>query len=99
MNEYPFGTAVKVEDAYRTPAGTLYDPTTVIVKIQAPDRTETSYTYGVGADVVKDSTGKYHLWLLPTQVGRYGYRFKGAGPQAVANEKYFTVIGSIFTTP
>lgn len=99
MNSYRLGTDVKVTGIFENLSGAVYDPSTVTVKVQKPDGTETSYVYLTAAEVIKVSTGVYYIWLAPTLTGKYVVRFKGTGTVRVADESSFIVNKSAFATP
>ncbi len=76
------------------------DPTTVTCTVIAPDGTETTYTYGTDAQLLKDSTGHYHLDQYCTLPDTWYYQFKGdgdAGTLRAADETNFTVKRSRFS--
>lgn len=54
------------------------DPTTVSLQVQAPDGTETTYTWAA-SQVVKDSTGVFHYDYTPATAGHYAFHWTGAG--------------------
>lgn len=56
-------------------AGTAYDPTTVLLKVQTPAGASITYTYGVTAGFIKDSVGTYHLDLTGDQSGVWYYEW------------------------
>ncbi len=47
----------KIKDKH----GTLIDPSSLNVKIRNPSLVDTTYTYGVHAQVVRESTGIYYI--------------------------------------
>lgn len=62
---------------FRNAAGAVYDPTTVTFKYKKPDGTVTTYTYGVGASIVKTSTGIYYIVIITDQAGVFNNRWLG----------------------
>lgn len=96
VNQYDVGDLVTVSAEFRSRAGVLTDPTTVVVKYQAPDTTETSKTYGTDVEVVKDSTGCYHLDIDVTAAGTWYYRFNGSGAIQAAGEQSFFAKDTVF---
>jgi len=62
-------------------AGTAIDPTTLTLTVKPGDGTATTYTYGVGSTIVKDSTGNYHAdYTVPTGTGgTVYYKFVATG--------------------
>ena len=59
--------------------GVPTDPTTVKFKITDPTGVETTYVYLTDAQLVKDSTGAYHVAWPFTMGGEWAYRFEGTG--------------------
>jgi len=67
MNVYAAGALVKLEWVFRnSDDDSLIDPSAVYLWVKDPDNTETSFTYGVGTKIVKDSTGTYYALLDTT---------------------------------
>lgn len=87
------GTSVRLSAVFNNAAGDAADPTSVVITIKGD--TETSYTYGVDAEVVKDSTGTYHMdYTVPaishlSQV--FAYKWVGTGAVIAAGEGTFLV--------
>jgi hypothetical protein len=77
-------------------AGNDTDPTTLTFTLLDPGGTETTYTYGTDAEIVKTSTGDYYIDVTPTQGGRWYYRWVSTGTAAGAKEGNFTVQASPF---
>lgn len=86
---------IKRVSAVFTVGATETDPTAVTVRVRAPDGTETSYVYGVDAEVVRTAVGRFRFDLTGTQAGEYLVRFEGTGATTAAdNEKIkFTASG------
>jgi hypothetical protein len=94
-NHYQKGEPVLCEATFTNPeTDEPLDPDTVILKVQDPDEIETSYTYGVDAEVIKDSVGVYHLDVLANKSGTWFYRYESPGQ--AANESWFYVYKSEF---
>lgn len=91
---YAEGTEVRVSALF-TVAGTPTDPTTVTAIIRDPDGVETTYLYGTDAELVKDSTGAYHVDVDADVAGRWVYRFAGTGTAQAALDQVFLVEGSV----
>ena len=75
------GDVQRVSVAFTNAAGAAADPTTVILYVKKAGETSyTTYTYGVGIVVVKDSTGNYHADLvLDEGVGTWLFEWEGTG--------------------
>ena len=96
------GNAVRSRCTFRDIDGGLMDPSPVLCMVQRPDGTETSYTYGVDAEITRASMGVYDFWVATNAAaGTYTPRWKGtdADDNIVANEAAFEVDASAFTTP
>lgn len=63
----------------RNSTGNAVDPTTLTIVVRAPSGTETTYTYGTDAVVVKSSTGVYQMDLSLTEQGKWKYDWTGTG--------------------
>jgi hypothetical protein len=99
MNTYARGTSVQVSVEFLDLSKAAFDPATVICQIKTPAGTETTYTYGDDDELVRDSAGKYHLWVDADESGSWAYRFKGTDDVDVANEATFDVNESEFSAP
>lgn len=86
---FQVGDKVRVSAAFTDASETAADPGGVLCKVREPDGTITTYTYGSDADLVKDSTGNYHVDFLTAQSGRHRYGFYGiTSGQAVAESEF-----------
>lgn len=63
----------------RVDTGVYGDPTLVSVRAVAPDSVITTYTFGVEADIVKDSVGHYHIEFAFPTAGLWVLMLKGSG--------------------
>lgn len=95
-NSYDVGDVVRVTGAFTNSAGTATDPTTVKHKFTTPAGVTTTYTHGTDAQLVKDSTGNYHVDIDVTAKGKWRYRWEGLGSGKSALEGYFEVRESYF---
>jgi len=95
MNSYPLGLPVRCACSF-TAAGILTDPSTVQAKIRAPDGTITTYRYLTDTELVRDSTGVFHVDVVTTLGGTWAYRFISTGTAEAANEAEFFVQFSDF---
>lgn len=87
---YAVDTEVRVTATF-TVDDAVTDPTTVTAVIRTPGGVNTTYVFGVDAELVKDSTGVYHVDVAADQAGRWVYRFVGTGAAAAAGERTFLV--------
>ena len=94
---YDIGDSIRCSVEFKARStGTLTDPSVVTFKFKNPAGTETTYVYGTDAELVKDSTGMYHVDLDISSPGIYFYRFVGSGTVKAASESKFTVKASQF---
>lgn len=91
MNSYIQGATVRLKAEFRSPSGTLSNPTTVTVKVEHPSGSEDTYT-----DAVLDSTGKYHRDILAPDVGVWRYRWESTGTVQQVGEGEFLISRSAF---
>ena len=90
MNSYnkgivPLSTAFTVGDV-------ATDPTTVTFTLKGNGET-VSYVYGTDDELIKDSTGNYHVDYTFEESGYYQYSFVGTGDCAAVDSDY-VIIGS-----
>ena len=89
INTYVIGTKVRLSAGFTDSADAAQDPGGVQFKMRSPDGTVTSYVYGTDAQLVKDSTGNYHVDWLIASAGRHHYRFAGITSGQAAAEGEF----------
>lgn len=65
-------------------ATTPADPVTVEVHVRAPDGDVTTYTYGVGGDVVRTAQGVYRIDVVPDAAGTWWVRWDASGATLAA---------------
>ena len=96
VNLHDIGDKVRMAAAF-TSGGVAFDPTAVVFKLKLPSGTIVTYTYGTDAELVKDSTGNYHVDYKVTIKGAYHYYFDGTGAIEAAEEDSFFVNESNFS--
>ena len=100
MDSYDLGDTRKLSATFtvaaNSPAAT--DPTTLTFSIREPDGVVTSYVYLTDAELVKDSTGVYHVDWLIAKVGRHTYRWVGTGAAAETDTGEFESLPGNITT-
>lgn len=79
MNEYPIGTQVRLSAVFRQVSdSSLVNPDQVVFII-SPYTTNPgssgTFVYGTDAQVIRDSTGTYHMDFLPPARGQV-YKYK-----------------------
>ncbi len=67
------------------------DPTTVTVTINGPGTNVVTYTYGVGIQVVKESTGIYRVDFVAVVAGRWWIEWDGTGNVTASGSLNFLV--------
>ena len=96
-NTYAKGQKVRLSATFRDDADDLGDPTAVVAKvIHIDDKSVTTYTYGVDAELVRDSLGAYHVDYTFSSSGAWAYRFEGTGVLVTADEERINVEASSF---
>ena len=95
-NVHDLGDLVRCTGTFTDENGDAHDPTTVLFSVKNPAGTTTTYTYGVDAALVKDSTGVYHVDVDASAVGWYYYRFYSTGSGQASEEEKFEVGASWF---
>jgi len=97
VNTYDKGDVVRVTGAFTNAAGAAQDPSTVRFKFKDPANTVTTYTYPTDAQLVRDSTGNYHVDVDASISGEWDYRWEGSGAVGKsAGEGKFEVAPSVF---
>jgi hypothetical protein len=93
--EYVKGASPRLLGVFRDPStGDLIDPATVKVYVKNPAAVITIKTYITDPEVVKESTGRYHMDVDANVVGRWTYRFESTGTGKAADERDFVVKAS-----
>jgi hypothetical protein len=86
------GNVVQVYAKFKDKHNALIDPTTVSVKIRTPAGVDTTYTYGVNPEVLKESTGVYYININTTgQTGTWFAKWTSTGTGQGVGQTNFTV--------
>ena len=93
---YDEGDLIRLSAAFTDLNDAAVDPTTVTVKHKTPDGTITTKVYLTDAEVIKDSTGNYHIDVSVATYGVWRYRWIGTGAAQAAAEAEFLVAQSEF---
>lgn len=96
MNTYDKGDLVRVTGVFATVTGVVVEPDAVFCEILDPGGVTTTYTYGVDAALVHESTGTYYLNVDASQAGVWYYRFHATGVVQAAGEGTFVIGHSNF---
>ena len=91
MQTYDIGDRRKLTCQIRDGNNVLADPTDLTFTMREPNATQTIYEYGEDVELVKDSTGIYHVSWDCTQAGVHNWRYAATGNLVVAEESNFVV--------
>lgn len=93
MNSYDKGDRVRVTFYFWDVEAAAYvDPTAVFFSWKiGKNGTVTTYTYGVGSDIVQSATGRYYVDIPASAVGIYYTRSYSTGVGMSAEERQFEV--------
>ncbi len=92
FNIHDLGDVVRVSATF-TDADTdsVIDPDVVKLSVRTPAGIVTTYTYGVGGNVVKEAVGQYYSVINANQAGFWFYRWWSTGFGQAAKENEFKV--------
>lgn len=94
MNNYFQGNLVRVRAQFKNESNALADPGAIIAKVTTPAGVETTYTYGVGTDIVRESLGIYHIDIEATEPDVWSFRFVGTGAVTAASQDQFLCVAA-----
>jgi hypothetical protein len=86
MSDYIPGEVARLSLAVTNIAGAAADPGALRLKVKSPAGAVSTYTYGGGAEIVKDSVGNYHADIQLTTAGLWAWRWELDAPNAGAAE-------------
>jgi hypothetical protein len=86
MSEYDVGSLVRVTGTFKDSTGAVTDPALVQFKYLTPAGAATTYVYGTHSQLVKDSTGVYHVDVTLGSTGTYRVRFESSGTGQASQE-------------
>jgi len=95
-NTYDLGDLVRASGVFTDSDDADQDPTVVVCKYRTPAAMTTTLTYGTDDEVVKDSTGHYHVDISLTASGDWYYRWESTGTGQAAEEERIIVESSKF---
>ena len=95
-NVYQVGDLVRVTGTFTDGDGNAQDPDAVLCQVRDPSKTTVEYEYGADAEVVKDSTGVYHVDVDVDEAGWWAYRWYATGTGQAADEGRFRAEDSEF---
>lgn len=90
-NRYPFGQSIECSVVFADKSGVVADPEEVSFRWKGPDDTVQHYEYGTDEEIVRDSTGRYHVVIDAAASGEWWYGFFGSGSALVSDETRFMV--------
>lgn len=90
--EFNLDDEVRVTGVFKDDAGAEADPSTVKFKFRPPgSATVTTYVYGTDVQLVKDSTGNYHVDIDANVPGTWKWRWISTGSVKGATTGSFRV--------
>ena len=87
---------VSTSPGFKNAAGSLGDPTTVRLVWRRHGDVATTWTFGVGGQIVKDSVGLYHADIPVVGHGLHYFRWEGVGGGIDAAEESTFSVASNF---
>lgn len=78
---FPLGTLVYCQNTFKTTkTDVVVDPTAVLFRFVSPNGvTDTTYTYGVDSQLVRDSAGVYYVLVDGNAEGRWSWKMYSTG--------------------
>ena len=90
MDHYDIGDLPRCSAAFTDTDDVAIDPTALTFTFKDSSGNTTVYTYGVDAQLVKDSVGNYHVDVSVDEAGLWLYWFKATGvAQAVGEQSFY----------
>ncbi len=94
---FEIGDGVRLTCTFRNSAGTKADPTGVTFKKKVHSTgSATTLVYGTDVEVVKDSTGVYHVDVAFAEAGTHFFKWYGTGAVQAAKSVEIEVSRSEF---
>lgn len=93
MPSYYVNDTIRISAAFRSDQNALIDPDTVSITI-TQNSVSTTYTYGVGAAIVRPTIGNYYINYLLLAAGELSYEWDGINAVTIARSGGFTVLQS-----
>lgn len=88
---FDIGDLIRESAEFRNSDKVLVDPTTVATTIREPGGNKIDKVFGVDAEIVRDSAGKFHQDFTPTKDGTHDFRWVSTGTGQAAEETSFVV--------
>lgn len=96
MAAFDIGDARRLQATFKNASAIVTDPSTVTFRMKDGGGTVTTLVFGTDAEVVKESTGVYHVDYTIIVSGKHFYRWEGTGALVSASEASFSVNASEF---
>jgi hypothetical protein len=94
---YPVGTEIRFSVVFKNADGVEADPTAVTFRIK--QNSETLFTYGTDAALVRTAPGRYAILYAPAAAGSWVARWKGTGAVNAASSDVRIVVDATDLTP
>lgn len=94
LTNYDVGDKVRSSVAFTNSSDVATDPTAITFAWRIEGGTVITFTSGVDAELVNDSTGNYHVDLTLAAAGIYYIRWLGTGTVAASDEDTWVCIPS-----
>lgn len=86
------GASLELRCSFTDDDSALTDPSSVVFTLRVPVGTLTTYTFGVDAELTRESTGVYVITIILSAGGLHHYRFVGTtGGNVAVDEGYIAV--------
>lgn len=96
IKHYPKGNVIRIRATFKDLANTLGDPTAVSFSFKNPAGITTTYLYNTDVELVRETTGVYHVDIDADTVGIWYHKFFSTGTGQAAAEGSFVVDVSNF---
>lgn len=96
MAGFQIGDKLRITITFRDVDRVISDPTTVRFLVKKPSGIESTYTFGVDSEVVREKVGVYHFDLPFDAADEWTYRWEALGDAAGAFEKTLQVVDTHF---
>ena len=87
--QFDVGDLARATATFKDEDDQVVDPANVYFQVKDPVGALLDYQYGVDAELVKESTGVYHVDVSVTMPGEWHYRFYSTGSGQAAIEDVF----------
>lgn len=99
MSDYIEGQLVRLSASFEDAAGNAADPSSVTFRhrpVSVTGSTATTHTYpSEGTEIVRDSTGEYHIDVSMDDPGTHYWRWESTGDAQAADQGELRVIRAL----